>query len=93
MYDTIVGRWPALQAGPGLSGEQLLIAAGAVVIAAAALIVVTGYTRPRWTGFATGEEWDSDPTAATEKTERYALIYGVAFAVLGLLFLVAAVLR
>ena len=83
----------ALQAGLGLSGQGLLIAAGLIVIGVAALMVVTGYTHPRWTGFAPGEEWESDPQAAAEKTERYALVYGVAFAVLGLLFLLAALLR
>jgi len=83
----------ALQAGLGLSGQELLIAAGLIVIGAAALIVVTGYTHPRWTGFAPGEEWESDPDAAAEKSRRYALVYGVAFAVLGLVFLLAAVLR
>jgi len=95
MYHTTtvgIGRDPLLQAGLGLS-RQLLGGTGLAVIAAALLILYTGYNLPRWTGFVAGKEWEADPDAAAEKTWRYARIYGAVFAFLGLLFLLAALVR
>jgi sugar phosphate permease len=88
-----MGHEALLQAGLGLSEQQLLVGTGLAVIVAALLMLYTGYNHPRWTGFAAGEEWETEPDAAAEKTKRYARIYGIVFVVLGLLFLLAAVLR
>jgi len=88
----IWGGVPA-QAALGLSERQLLLGTGVTVIVFAVLIIYTGYRHPRWTGFAPGEEWESQPEEAAAKARRYAIIYGAAFVVLGLVFVLAGLVR